>query len=186
MKLKKINLILLFLIQIQISCTHEQRVEVEDFGIQKIDCKLNTLLISNYLNDITTVIRRSKHSSLKSFTAYRRLEALSENNYNIDNLAYIFHHELHSSDSLNNKLNEWMTWIFANKCNINKNNVDSIFSKANDNLEKPNFGEPKYIIKLRVLKGLLSTDESQDSLLIKENKELYNNSLLSYPDVGSL
>lgn len=146
-------------------------VEHDDASkITNPDCKIDTAFISRYLFYIKQVLgRRNTSSYQETFLSFRKLEALSTKNYNLDDITYSFDYDMHHPDTLNFKLNYWIDWLEENKCKFDSTTVSIIYENANEASKISKFDE-LFLEKERQLYGLDKYDDSQDSILIERVK----------------
>ena len=109
--MRPVNVLFFALILLSYTSCKPEEVDKSDSIDLYSKCQVDTSLISNYLKDLTLVLKREGDYSLQPFLAYRRLEALSNQVFDLDHLGYVFYNDLHNSDTLNKKVNEWIDWL---------------------------------------------------------------------------
>jgi len=133
----KIGRLLVFLLVLS-ACGENKLNEIDQSSMNQ-GCILDTFFISNYLTDVTTIISNRLDFPEDAKLAYRRLEALTTGNYNIDNLSYKFMSRIYNDDTLNIKVIYWLEWLNENKCLVDSSFAIEIFQAANKELVAPKF-----------------------------------------------
>lgn len=114
----------------------------------------------------------------ENFRAFRRLEALTRDEFDLDHLSYEFYSTLLSEDSLAKYTEFWLNWLIKNKERLTYESMHRAVDSANNNISLTLPDEPN-MVKLRVKNGIDSADTSKDEIL--RAKYLENLSNLRLP-----
>ena len=116
------------------------------------DCP-DTQLVGKMVEDIVTVQSKVSFGGEQpsAFRSYRRLEAITADRYDLDELSYDYYVTLLDEDSLRTQTHKWVSWIAENGASLNSQWVDRAFETANDSLQE-NYTGNYSIESLRIQK----------------------------------
>lgn len=145
---------------------------------------VNEEALSIVLNDIAAMqARRSPDADQsETFSAYRRLESLTRNRVNLDELSAEFFTDMLGEEVLANRTKFWVEWVVQNMDYLTTGKVQAAIDNANEEISLTLPDNPD-LAKLRVKNGISANDTTQDKILRRKYMENKLSLELKYPVV---